>query len=110
MSGEMITLDSFPYVRRVLWGSLIRTVLRYVGMWFAAGLAMAVLGYVVQDNSLLFFLAGLAIGAPALFLAVRWTWHFSLQLEQLSGLEARVRAGELIPTGDMGVHVYGARK
>jgi hypothetical protein len=110
MSDEVITLDSFPYLRRAVWGSLIRTLLRYVGMWLAAGLGLAAIGHLVRDNGLLYFFAGLAIGTPALFLAVRWTWHFSLQLRQLSSLEARVRGGESIPISDTALHVYGARK
>ena len=112
MDVEVVTLDSFPYLRRVLWGSLIRTVLRYAGICLGAGVAMLVLGYLVYGESAqfgTFFLGGLFVASPSLYLAARWAVHFSLQLRQLAKLEGKVRTGESIPISEMGFHVYGVR-
>ena len=71
------------------------------------------LGYLVYGDSaqlITFFLAGLFVGSPALYLAARWALHFSLQLRQLANLEAKVRAGEFIPISEIRFHVYGVRK
>lgn len=113
MDEEVVTLDSFPYVRRVLWGSLVRTVLRYAGITLGGGVGMGALGYLLYGNQAqrtTFFISGLLIGSPALYLAARWTLHFSLQLRQLAELEAKVRAGEPIPISQVRYHVYGLRK
>jgi hypothetical protein len=113
MDVEVVTLDAFPFLRRVLWGSLIRTVLRYAGICLGAGVAMLLFGYLVYGESAqlaTFFLAGLLVGSPSLYLAARWAVHFSFQLGQLAKLEDKVRAGESIPVSEMRFHVYGVRK
>ena len=113
MDVEVVTLDSFPYLRRVLWGSLVLTVLRYARICLGGGVAMLVFGYFIYGERAqlgTLFLTGLFMGSPALYLAARWAVHFSFQLRQLARLESKVRAGESIPISEVRFHVYGLRK
>src|SRR6185369_766573 len=93
---DILRIDSFPHLRKVLWGSLIRTAVMYVGMGVMGGLAMGALVYYGQvgKDVVLPIVSGILMVLTTMPIVFHWTRHFLALLKQVSALEQRVKAGE----------------
>lgn len=104
----VLQIDHFPHLRKVLWASLIRTAIKYIGIGVMGGLAMGALVYYSQNgrNAFLPIASGILMVLTTIPAIVHWSRHFWALLQQVSALEQRVRAGEVIRATEIRFYSY----